>query len=81
MGRQRLLITGATGFIGRYIVDLALHSTQWEIFVAVRKESRKKIFEREVEINPIEVDFYNEQQMTEAFDAIKVPDGEPPFTT
>lgn len=65
MSRERLLITGATGFIGQYIVDRAL-DLGFDVWVAIRKESSTLSFEGKP-IHLLEIDFYSVDQMVETF--------------
>lgn len=64
MIKGRLLLTGATGFIGGYLLD-ALTGEGYEVIVAVRKESRReKLSEKGIQL--VEVDYSSESQMREA---------------
>ena len=38
---KRILITGATGFIGKYLIEEALNNN-FEVYIALRKESKKE---------------------------------------
>lgn len=59
-----ILITGATGFIGGFIVDKALEKGM-NVWVAVRRTSNRKYLTDE-RINFIHLDFDDKEQMTEA---------------
>lgn len=59
-----ILITGATGFIGGFIVDKALEKGM-NVWVAVRQSSSRKYLTDE-RINFIHLDFDDKEQMTEA---------------
>ena len=60
---MKILITGASGFIGSFIVEEALRRG-FETWAAVRKSSSKAFLQDE-RINFIELDFSSETQMTE----------------
>lgn len=60
---MKILITGASGFIGGYIVDEAL-SKGLEVYAAIRKTSSRKYLQDE-RIKFIEVDFSNEETLTQ----------------
>ena len=63
--KERLLITGATGFIGKYILEKAI-ALGFDVWVAVRKESSRNHFEG-LPIRLLEVDFYSVDQMAQQF--------------
>lgn len=67
--KERLLITGATGFIGKYILEKAIE-LGFDVWVAVRKESARERFEG-LPIHLLEVDFYSADQMAQQF--AKIP--------
>ena len=67
--KERLLITGATGFIGKYILEKAIE-LGFDVWVAVRKESARERFEG-LPIHLLEVDFYSVDQMAQQF--AKIP--------
>lgn len=77
MKRRRLLLTGATGFIGRHLLDEAV-SRGYEVYVAIRS-SRNRSTLSHLPIQMIEVDYSSAEQMTDAFGAIAHDEGEPPF--
>lgn len=56
MSAARLLITGATGFIGHYLVEEGLRQG-YEVWVALRRESQKRDFADEV--RELVVDYYD----------------------
>ena len=60
---MKILITGASGFIGSFIVEEALRRG-YETWAAVRKSSSKAFLQDE-RIHFIELDFSSETQMTE----------------
>ena len=60
---QKILITGASGFIGSFIVEEALRRG-FEVWAAVRKSSSRQ-FLTDDRINFIELDFSSETQLTE----------------
>lgn len=62
--KEKILITGASGFIGSFIVEEALRQ-QMDVWAAVRKGSNLRYLQDE-RINLLELDFSSEQQMTEA---------------
>lgn len=66
MTPPRLLLTGATGFIGHYLLQ-ELKDSGYEVWVAVRSESNRKALESE---RVIEVDYSSIEQMRAAFEEI-----------
>lgn len=67
---ERILITGATGFIGSHIAEEALRLGM-EVWVAVRKSSNLRYVSDE-RINKIELDLSSEEQMTRALSAMNL---------
>lgn len=61
---MKILITGASGFIGSFIVEEALHRG-FEVWAAVRKTS-SKAYLRDPRIHFIELNLSSEDQLTEA---------------
>lgn len=61
---EKILITGASGFIGSFIVEEALRLGM-EVWAAVRKTTNRKYL-RDDRINFIELDFSSEEKLTEA---------------
>ena len=61
--KMRILITGASGFIGSFIVEEALRRG-FETWAAVRKSSSKAFLQDE-RIHFIELDFSSETQLTQ----------------
>ena len=55
---ERLLITGASGFIGSHLVRQALEAG-YEVWAAVRKDSDKTRLEKQG-VKLLEVDYYDE---------------------
>ena len=66
---NNILITGATGFIGGFIVDKAL-SLGMNVWVAVRPSSSKKYLTDE-RINFIHLDFDSKEQMVKAMNSLR----------
>ena len=64
MAQEKILITGASGFIGSFIVEEAL-AQGMEVWAAVRGTSSKKYLQDE-RINMMELDFSDCQQMENA---------------
>lgn len=62
----RLLLTGATGFIGRYLLQ-ELKDSGYEVWVAVRSESNRSGLASE---SIVEVDYGSTAQMKSAFEEI-----------
>ena len=62
---MKILVTGATGFIGSFIVEEALHRGM-EVWAAVRSTSSMKYLQDE-RINKLELNLSSEGQMCEAF--------------
>ena len=60
---MKILITGASGFIGSFIVEEALRRG-WETWAAVRRSSSRQFLQDE-RIHFIELNLSNEQQLTE----------------
>ncbi len=66
MTAPRLLLTGATGFIGRYLLQ-ELKDSGYEVWVAIRSESNRKALASE---NVIEVNYASIEQMKAAFEEL-----------
>ena len=65
---ERLLITGASGFIGSHLVRQALEA-DFEVWAAVRKDSDKtRLTAQGVQL--LEVDYYDEEQLFSALSAV-----------
>lgn len=65
---ERLLITGASGFIGSHLVRQALEAG-FEVWAAVRKDSDKtRLTTQGVQL--LEVDYYDEEQLFSALSAV-----------
>lgn len=60
---MKILVTGASGFIGSFIVEEALRRG-WDTWAAVRGSSSKQFLQDE-RINFIELNLSSEQQLTE----------------
>ena len=65
---MKILITGATGFIGGFIVDKALN-LGLEVWAAVRKSSSRKYL-TDQRINFIELDFSDEEKLRRQLDGL-----------
>ena len=63
MQKDRILITGATGFIGSFIVEEAL-KRDMEVWAAVRSTSSRKYLPQDC-INFVELDLNDENRLTE----------------
>lgn len=63
MERERILVTGATGFIGSFIVEEAINKGM-EVWAAVRSSSSRKYL-TQPDINFIELTLGNEQKLQE----------------
>lgn len=74
---KRILITGATGFIGSYILEEAL-SLGLEVTVAVRPATSAEARQR-LGVPTIELDYLDPEQMAGVFSALSHPQDEPPF--
>lgn len=61
MEKKKILITGATGFIGSFIVEEAINRG-FEVWAAVRRTSSRKYLQQP-EINFIELDFGSEDSL------------------
>lgn len=61
--KNKILITGATGFIGSFIVEEAINRG-FEVWAAVRRTSSRKYLQQP-EINFIELDFGSESRLKE----------------
>ena len=65
---ERLLITGASGFIGSHLVRQAL-AAGYEVWAAVRRDSDKaRLTAQGVQL--LEVDYYDEEQLFSALSAV-----------
>ena len=60
---KRILITGASGFLGSHLVDEAV-SRGWEVYAGVRKTSSRKYLQHS-SIKFFEVDFSKPDQLVE----------------
>ncbi len=63
--QKKILITGATGFIGKYIVEHALKNN-FEVYIAVRKTSSIKRINA-FKFHTIQVDFSSEETINASF--------------
>ncbi|MCE8193941.1 NAD(P)-dependent oxidoreductase [Porphyromonas gingivalis] len=73
MGNKRVLITGATGFIGGYLVDEALRR-QYEVWAAVRPHSdRSRLTDSRIRF--VEIDYRDPSDIARLADKI-APEGE-----
>ena len=68
MSMERLLITGASGFIGSHLVRQAL-AAGYEVWAAVRRDSDKaRLTAQGVQL--LEVDYYDEEQLFSVLSAV-----------
>ena len=65
---ERLLITGASGFIGSHLVRQALEAG-YEVRAAVRKDSDKTRLEKRG-VKLMEVDYYDDEPLLTALDSV-----------
>ncbi len=63
MERKKILVTGATGFIGSFIVEQAI-ARGYEVWAAVRTTSSRRYLQQP-EVNFIELDFGSEEKLRE----------------
>ncbi len=77
MQTKRLLLTGGTGFIGKYLLEYAKEEG-FEVWVAVRKESRNKV-DVATNVHLLEVDFSRKENLIAAFRTIVTEEAQPPF--
>ena len=68
---QRILITGASGFIGTHLVRVA-QSLGYELWAAIRPESNRRKLESQG-VRLVEVDYSDEQHLTEMLRAALPP--------
>lgn len=77
--KKRILITGGTGFIGRYLIDEALSLREYDVTVAIRKESNTRSLDRFKGITFIELNYKDPKQMRAVFSQLAEALGSPPF--
>lgn len=77
--KKRVLITGGTGFIGHYLIDEAFARGDYEVYLAVRKESNRKTLQKYNDAHIIEVDYGSEDRMRETFRKLSEQVGSRPF--
>lgn len=65
--KKRVLITGGTGFIGQYLIDEAMAVGEYDVFVAVRKESNKHALKGREGIHLVELDYKSTDLMRDVF--------------
>lgn len=75
--KQKVLITGASGFIGSYLVEEALEQG-YDVYAGIRKSSSRQFLQQE-EVHFAELDFTSPQRLTAALKAMKAKDGGPDF--
>ena len=68
---QRILITGASGFIGSHLVRVA-QSLGYEVWAAIRPESNRRKLESQG-VRLVEVDYSDEHHLTEMLRAVLPP--------
>jgi putative NAD dependent epimerase len=68
---QRILITGASGFIGSHLVRVA-QSLGYEVWAAIRPESNRRKLESQG-VRLVEVDYSDEHHLTEMLRAVIPP--------
>jgi len=68
---QRILITGASGFIGSHLVRVA-QSLGYEVWAAIRPESNRRKLESQG-VRLVEVDYSDEHHLTEMLRAVSPP--------
>ena len=68
---QRILITGASGFIGTHLVHVA-QSLGYEVWAAIRPESNRRKLEAQG-VRLVEVDYSDEHHLTEMLRAVIPP--------
>ncbi len=73
----RLLLTGATGFIGGYLLREAI-SLGYEVWCAVRKESNRQHYQG-LDIHLLDFDFSSVDAMKKALSSVPRREEEPPF--
>ena len=69
----KILITGASGFIGSFIVEEAL-SQGYKTYAGVRRSSSRRYLQDE-RINFLEIDFSSKQSIVEALSNFKRDNG------
>ncbi len=70
MQKEHILITGASGFIGSFLVEEALNRGM-EVWAAVRKGSSMRYL-RDERIHKVELDLLSVSQMQEALSALRI---------
>lgn len=75
---KRILITGGTGFIGRYLIQEALQY-EYDVYVAIRCESNPSALSQFEGIKFIEIDYRDSDQIRRAFQRVAEQVGGSPF--
>ena len=73
MSRKRILVTGASGFIGSFIVEQGI-AAGYEVWAGIRAGSSRK-FLQHPETRFIELNINNEQRLQEQLAAFKKENG------
>ena len=60
---EKVLITGATGFVGKYLIKHLLSLKKYEIYATYRKEHSLENFESKEKINFVKVDLLDKDQI------------------
>lgn len=77
--KKRILITGGTGFIGRYLIQEALSKKDLEIYVATRRESNRNSLSSFENIIILEIDYHDTNQIRSCLQKVVDEVGERPF--
>lgn len=75
--RVRLLLTGATGFIGNYLLKEALQEG-YDVWCAVRAETNRNTY-KGLSVQLLEFDFSSTERMRQALNSVPRKEEEPPF--
>lgn len=66
--KQRILITGSTGFIGNFLVDEAI-SRGYEVLASIRKTSNTKSLSNK-NVQLVEIDFSDVNRLTDVLKSL-----------